>query len=75
MEARISDGFLSKARQIASRLSMLGRFAPRSIELICETLSFVAAARSFNDQSRSTRNSLIRVPAVRATGPAACGRG
>ena len=41
---------------------MLGILAPRSIELICETLSLVAAARSFSDQSRSTRSSLIRWP-------------
>src|SRR5579871_639640 len=54
-----SDGLLSKALQMASRLSMLGRFAPRSMELICEMLSLVAAARSFNDQSRSTRSILI----------------
>jgi hypothetical protein len=38
---------------------MLGRFAPRSIELICEMLNFVAAARSFSYQSRSTRSILM----------------
>jgi hypothetical protein len=57
--ARTSDGRLSNARQIASRLSILGRFAPRSMELICEMLSLVAAARSLRDQSRSTRNILM----------------
>ena len=30
---------------MASMLSMLGRFAPRSMELICETLSLVAVAK------------------------------
>ena len=46
IDASISDGLRSKARQRASRLSTLGKFAPRSIELICETLRRVAAARS-----------------------------
>ena len=59
MAARTSEGGLSKARQIASRLSMLGRLAPRSMELICEMLSLVAAARSLSDQSRSTRSILM----------------
>ena len=36
--------------------------APRSIELICDTLSLVVAARSLRDQSRSTRNILMRCP-------------
>src|SRR5665213_2595417 len=32
-----SEGFFSNARQIARKLSMLGKLAPRSIALICET--------------------------------------
>src|ERR1700678_632408 len=59
MADRTSEGRFSNARQIASRLSMLGRLAPRSIELICEMLSLVEAARSLRDQSRSTRSILI----------------
>ena len=58
--ARISEGFLSNAFEIDSRLSMLGRFVPRSMALICETLSRVCAARSLRDQSRSTRSILMR---------------
>jgi len=41
IDDKISDGFFSNALQIASRLSMLGRFVPRSMALICETLSLV----------------------------------
>ena len=39
---------------------MEGIFAPRSMELICDTLSLVNAARSLRDQSRSTRSNLMR---------------
>ena len=38
---------------------MLGRLVPRSIALICDTLSLVSAASSFSDQFRATRISLI----------------
>ena len=41
---------------------MLGIFVPRSIALICETLKRVCCARSFRDQSRSTRSILIACP-------------
>jgi hypothetical protein len=37
-----SDGFLSNARQIARKLSMLGRFVPRSIALISRDAQDVA---------------------------------
>ena len=62
MEANISLGFLSNALAIASRLSMEGRLAPRSMELIWLTLSRAASARSFSDQSRSARSSRMRWP-------------
>ena len=39
IDASSSEGFLSNARQRESRLSTLGKFVPRSMELICETLS------------------------------------
>ena len=62
MPCKISLGFLSKAREMASKLSMLGRFVPRSMALICETLSFVWVAKSLSDQSRYTRSILIEWP-------------
>ena len=41
---------------------MLGKCAPRSIELIWLTLNRVNPARSFRDQLFSTRSSLILCP-------------
>jgi len=49
MEANNSEGFLLKAREMARRLSTLGRFVPRSIELIWDTLNLAAVANSLSD--------------------------
>jgi hypothetical protein len=35
---------------------MLGRFVPRSIALICDTLSFVSAASCLNEQSHEANH-------------------
>ncbi len=47
-----------------TKLSTLGMLMPRSMELICDMLRRVAAARSLRDQSFSVRSILMRCPSL-----------